>query len=103
MNFLNGALLPGLIALLGLPLVIHFMNRQFPRIFRFSTVKHLRKTVAQRSRLYRWRHLILLALRTIFLAALLIAFLKPVLPRFGSAVQQTVHRSVLIVIDQSLS
>lgn len=103
MNFLNGALLPGLIALVGLPLVVHLLNRRFPKLFEFSTIKHLRETVAQRSRLFRWRHLILLALRTAFLIALLLAFLKPVLPKFGSSAAKKVNRTVLIMLDHSLS
>jgi hypothetical protein len=103
MNFLNGALLPGLAALVALPLVIHLLNKQFPRLFEFSTIKHLRETIAQRSRLFRWRHLILLTLRTLFLIALLLAFLKPILPRFGSNAAKKVNRTVLIMIDHSLS
>jgi hypothetical protein len=103
MNFLNAALLPGLIALVGLPLVIHLLNRRFPKLFEFSTIKHLRESVAQRSRLFRWRHFILLALRTAFLTALLLAFLKPVLPKYGSSAAKKVNRTVLIMFDHSLS
>jgi hypothetical protein len=103
MSFLNSALLPGLAALVLVPLVIHLLNLQFPKLFEFSTVKHLRQTIAQRSRLFRWRHLVLLALRTLFAIALLLAFLKPVLPRFGSAAEAKTKRTVLVVIDHSLS
>ncbi|MES2571819.1 MAG: VWA domain-containing protein [Verrucomicrobiota bacterium] len=42
-------------------------------------------------------------MRTLFLLALLLAFLKPVLPQFGSNAQNKAGRSVLLVIDQSLS
>src|SRR4029453_6674373 len=97
------ALLPGLAALVALPLVIHLLNKQFPRLFEFSTIKQLRETIAQRSRLFRWRHLILLALRTAFLIALLLAFLKPVLPKFGSSAAKKVNRTVLIMLDHSMS
>jgi hypothetical protein len=92
-----------LIALAGLPLVIHILNKRFPRLFEFPTIKHLRETVAQRSRLFRWRHLILLALATLFIIALLLAFLKPVLPKFGSSAAKKINRTVLIMIDHSLS
>ena len=84
MSFLNAALLPGLILLAGLPLLIHLLNLRFPRLFEFSSVKHIRETIAQRSRIFRWRHLWLLLLRTVFLALLLLAFLKPLLRRFDS-------------------
>src|SRR5580704_17224496 len=103
MSFLNSALLPGLILLAGLPLLIHLLNLRFPRLFDFSSVKHIRETIAQRSRIFRWRHLLLLLLRTAFLALLLLAFLKPLLRRFGSTADQKAARAVLIVIEHSLS
>ena len=52
MNFLNGALLPGLVFLAGVPLLIHLLNLRFPRLFEFSSVKHIRETIAQRSRIF---------------------------------------------------
>ncbi|MDR3406566.1 MAG: VWA domain-containing protein [Chthoniobacter sp.] len=103
MNFLNAALLPGLVLLAGLPLVIHLLNLRFPRLFEFSSVKRIRETIAQRSRIFRWRHLLLLLLRTAFLALLLLAFLKPLLQRFDSKPGQQAPRAVLIVVDHSLS
>jgi len=103
MSFLNSALLPGLALLVGLPLLIHVLNLRFPRLFEFSSVKHIRETIAQRSRIFRWRHLLLLALRTLFVLLLLLAFLKPLLPRFGSAADQQAGRAVLLIIDHSLS
>src|ERR1700753_4106734 len=102
MSFLNSALLPGLVLLVGLPLLIHLLNLQFPRLFEFSSIKHIRETIAQRSRIFRWRHLLLLLLRTAFLALLLLAFLKPLLRRFDSTADQKASRAVLIVIDHSL-
>ncbi|HEY3899930.1 MAG TPA: BatA domain-containing protein [Chthoniobacter sp.] len=102
MNFLNGALLPGLVLLAGLPLLIHLLNLRFPRLFEFSSVKHIRETIAQRSRVFRWRHLLLLLLRTAFVILLLLAFLKPLLRRFDSTADQRAARAVLIVIDHSL-
>jgi hypothetical protein len=103
MNFLNAALLPSLVGLLAAPLLIHLLNLRFPKLFEFSTVRHLRQTIAQSSRLFRWRHRILLLLRTLFALALLLAFLKPLLPRFGSKKEGNAPRTVLIVIDHSLS
>ena len=89
MSFLNSALLPGLILLAGLPLIIHLLNLRFPRLFEFSSIKHIRETIAQRSRIFRWRHLLLLLLRTAFLVLLLLAFLKPLLRRFDSKADPT--------------
>ena len=103
MSFLNSALFPALLALAGVPLLIHLLNLKFPTYFQFSSVKHLRDTVAQRSKLFRWRHLVLLALRTLFVLALLFAFLRPVLPRFGSNSNAKSGRTVLLLLDRSLS
>ena len=103
MNFLQPGLWLALAPLVALPLVLHLLNRQFPRLFRFSSVEYLRLTLARRSRLQRWRHLILLALRTLLLLALLFAFLKPMRPQFGSDPAATGARHVVIVIDHSLS
>ena len=103
MSFLNPALLTALLPLVALPLVIHLLNRQFPKLFRFSSVEHIKETMARRSRLHRWRHLILLALRTLFLVLLLLAFLKPILEKFGSAADLQGRRVVLILLDHSLS
>src|SRR3984885_14518868 len=103
MSFLNAALLPGLVLLVGLPLLIHLLNLRFPKLFEFSSIKHIRETIAQQSRIFRWRHLLLLLLRTLFLVLLLLAFLKPLLRRFDSTADMKAARSVLIVIDHSLS
>src|SRR5882757_5076865 len=103
MSFLNSALLPGLVLLAGLPLLIHLLNLRFPRLFEFSSIKHVRETIAQRSRIFRWRHLLLMLLRTVFLGLLLLAFLKPLLRRFDSTADAHAARAVLLVIDHSLS
>ncbi len=103
MNFLNAAMLWGLVPLLGLPLLIHLLNKKFPRLFYFSSVEQLRRTLAQRSKLFRWRHLILLLLRTGFLLLLLLAFLQPVLNRFQASGAGVASRTVLLLVDHSLS
>jgi hypothetical protein len=103
MTFLNTALLPGLALLAGVPLLIHLLNLRFPRLFEFPTVKHIRESIAQRSRIFRWRHLILLLLRTAFVLLLLLAFLRPLLQRFGSAAGGKSGRSVVLILDHSLS
>jgi hypothetical protein len=103
MTFLNSGLLAVLIPLLALPLVIHLLNRRFPQRFLFPSVEHLRKTAAERSRIYRWRHRILTLVRTLFLLLLLFVFLKPVLDRYGNAARRIGGRQVLLVVDGSAS
>ncbi|MEJ0088989.1 MAG: BatA domain-containing protein [Limisphaerales bacterium] len=103
MSFLNPALFAILIPLAVLPLMLHLLNKGFPRHFKFPAIKLIRETMARRSKLHRWRHWVLLLLRTIFLLLLLLAFLQPMLRRFGSNPADRNGRQVLIVFDHSVS
>ena len=92
--------------MIGLPLLIHLLHRACPKVFEFSSVQSLRESIVQSSRLFRLRHLLLVFLRTLFLSALLVAFLRPILPRFGLGAlgpPVTSGRVVLLVLDHSLS
>jgi hypothetical protein len=105
MTFLNAPLLGSLAALLALPLVIHLLNKRFPQRFAFSSVEHLKKSAAERSRIYKWRHRLLTVIRTLFLLLLLLVFLKPVVDHFNTdeKTKGPVRRQVLLVVDRSLS
>jgi hypothetical protein len=103
MSFLSPELFAFLIPLAALPLVLHLLNKGFPRHFPFPSIRLIRETMARRSRLHRWRHWILLLLRTAILLLLLLAFLQPVLQRFGSNPADKSGRQVLIMVDHSLS
>lgn len=103
MLFLSPGLLAALLPLVALPLILHLLNRGFPQQLKFPTVELIRKTMARRSRVHRWRHWILLLLRTIFLLLLLLAFLLPVRKKFGANPAEPGRREVLIVLDHSAS
>lgn len=105
MNFLNQGLFAALAPLLALPLLIHLFNRRFPHSIPFPDIERLKKSLAERSKLARWRHVIMTVLRTLIIALALLAFLKPVLPMFGSdsAGIKGGGRRVLLVVDRSLS
>ena len=101
MHFLNTSLLWILIPLVGLPLLIHWLNSRYPKKFPFSSIDDIRKTLAGRSRIFKWRHLLMLLLRTLAILALLFAFLKPVIARrYGKEGQK---RHVILMVDHSLS
>src|SRR5271154_1923863 len=102
MTFLSTTLLGFLIPLVGLPLFLHLLNKGFPRHFKFPSIELIKETMARRSKLHRWRHWILLLLRTIFLL-LLLAFLQPLLRRFGTNPADHSGCQVLIVLDHSVS
>ncbi|MCW1923727.1 BatA and WFA domain-containing protein [Luteolibacter arcticus] len=101
MSFLNSSLI-WLLPLAGIPFLIHWLSRRFPKRFLFSSIEDIRRTVAGRSRLFRWRHLLMLLLRTLALLALLGAFLKPVIASRASAHGKE-GRRVLLLVDHSLS
>jgi len=103
MSFLSPFVVGVLAPLVALPLVLHLLNKGFPRHFRFPSIRLIQETLAHRSRLSRWRHWILLLLRTAFLLLLLTAFARPVLKRFGSDPNAQGRRHVFIVLDHSLS
>lgn len=105
MNFLNPGMIGFLAPLLALPLFIHLFNRRFPHAIRFPDLERIRKSLAERSKLMRWRHLLMTLLRTLAVLLGLLAFLKPVLPRFGSdgGEGEGGVRQVLLVVDRSYS
>jgi hypothetical protein len=101
MHFLNASLLWLLLPLVGIPALIHWLSRRFPKKFAFSSIEEIRRTIAGRSRAFRWRHLLMLLLRTLALAALMLAFLKPVIA--DRVTKSGEKRSVILMVDHSLS
>jgi hypothetical protein len=104
MFFQNTALLPFLAPLLLVPLVIHLLNKKFPRLVLFPSVELIRRSMAQRSKLMRWRHWLLTLVRTLVVLLALLAFLQPFMARLGlPPVAPKAKRHVVIVIDHSFS
>jgi hypothetical protein len=101
MQFLNIQWLWSLLPLVALPLLIHWLSRRYPKKFAFSSIDDIRRTLAGRSRVFRWRHLLMLLLRTLALIALLLAFLKPVIATRRDA--GTAQRNLILLVDHSLS
>lgn len=102
-SFANPALLPGLSAA-ALPLLIHLLTKRRPRDVVFPTIRLLRAATASQTRLHRWRHLILLVLRSVFLLLLALAFARPVW--FASAQEAAVAdraTTAVILLDISAS
>ena len=103
MTFLNLPLLGWLLPLVALPFLIHLLNKRFPKTFPFPSIAQIKQAVAQRSRLFRLRHLLLAFVRTLAVALLLLMFLKPVREMFGSNQNERGLRHVVILFDHSLS
>ena len=101
--FQNLSWLFSLLPLLAIPVVIHLLNKKFPKVIPFPNIEMIKKSAAQRSKLFKMRHLILLLLRTLALALLILCFLKPFQKMFGFDPDKKGERAVIIILDQSLS
>ncbi len=101
MHFLGFHLFWLLLPFVAIPILIHWLSRRFPKKFPFSSIEEIRRTLSGRSRIFRWRHLLMLLLRTLALAALLLAFLKPLITSRKDPTAQ--GRTLIILVDHSLS
>lgn len=103
MTFLNPLLLFGLAAA-AIPLIIHLFNFRRPKKVDFSSLaflKELQKTTMQRVRIKQW---LLLALRTLAIASLVLAFARPTLTGgLAGTLGGRAPASVAVVLDNSLS
>ena len=102
--FTNLSSLMWLLPLVGIPLGVHIFNKKFPQHIPFSNIRMIKKSLHERSKLLRLRHIILMVIRTLALLLLLLSFLQPVFSQFSSAEQNDkAERQVIIVLDHSLS
>jgi Aerotolerance regulator N-terminal/von Willebrand factor type A domain len=94
-------LLP-LLALAGLPLLVHLLSRTRPPVYRFSNLDFLQRVVKRTARFRKPKDWLLLALRTLAIAALLVAFLRPLLLSKNAPLPGEKH-SVILLVDRSAS
>src|SRR5260221_12500207 len=100
-TFLNPSLLPW-IAAASVPLIIHLLTRRTRRRMDLPTVKFLQRTLANQSRLFKWRHLLMLLVRTLAVTALILMFLKPMLSS-SLAASADERVAAVVVLDVSAS
>lgn len=100
-SLLNAGFVPWLIAA-SIPLVVHLLTRRVRRRMELPTAKFLNAVIANQSKLWRWRHLLTMLLRTLAIAALVAAFMKPVWVSAFS-LHRGEHAGVVIVLDTSES
>ncbi len=101
MQFIQSGLWWFLVPLVAAPIIVHWLSQRYPKRILFSSIAEIQRTLAGRSRVFRWRHLLMLLLRTLALAALLLAFLKPILDSGNQSSSKGRH--VLLLVDHSLS
>jgi hypothetical protein len=92
----------GLLALAGVPLLVHLLSRAKPPQYRFSNVEFLKKVLRLTSRFRKPKDRLLLALRTLALLALAAAFLGPLLISKDAPLPGE-KRSLVLLIDRSAS
>lgn len=103
MTFLNPLVLLGLVAA-GIPLLIHLFQFQQPKTVDFSSiafVQALEESTIQRMRIKRW---LLLALRTLAIVCLVLAFARPTLTgQAARTIGGQANSSMAVILDNSLS
>ena len=102
MGFLNAALMPWM-AVAGIPVVIHLLSRRRHRVIDWGAMRFLVDAAARQNRRIRIEEWLLLLIRTLLLAALVLAMTLPVWrSRFFSAFGRDPLEGI-VVLDGSLS
>lgn len=102
MNFLNPLVLVALVAAF-IPLLLHLLTLRKLRPFPFSSLRFLRELQRSTVRRFRLRQLLLLAVRMGLVAALVLAFARPVIPGKLPLLGQRAPVSIVLVVDNSAS
>jgi hypothetical protein len=102
MEFVNPRFLYGLFAV-SIPVIIHLFNfRRFKKIY-FTNVSFIRELKLQTQKQSRLKHLLILIMRILAIAALVLAFAQPYLPVSENIIQPLEKNAVSIYIDNSFS
>ena len=102
MTFLNPLVLLGLAAA-AIPIVVHLFNFRRPKRVDFSTLRFMREIEATAMRRVRIRQWLLLALRTLALVFLVLAFARPTRTAEAGVFEDDGAQSLALVIDNSRS
>ncbi|MBI5646851.1 MAG: BatA domain-containing protein [Ignavibacteriae bacterium] len=103
MTFLNPLYLIALAAA-AIPIILHLLNLRKTRVIEFSTLAFLKELQRSRIRKLKVRQWILLALRTLLVIFVVLAFTRPALrSTLGFLPGTEARTSVVIVLDDSFS
>lgn len=91
-----------LLALAGLPLLVHLLSRTRPPVYRFSNLEFLQRVIRRTARFRKPKDWILLAMRTLAIAALAAAFLGPLLLSKNGMLPGE-KRTIVLLVDRSAS
>jgi len=102
MQFVNPFYLFGLLAI-AIPIIIHLFNfRRFRKVF-FTNVRFLQELKQQTQKQSQLRHLLILAIRILAIAAVVMAFAQPYIPFSESKSKIASRNAVSIFVDNSFS
>lgn len=102
MSFVYPNILWGLLAI-AIPIIIHLFNfRRFRKVY-FTNVRFLEELKMENKRKTQLRHLLVLLMRILVIAALVIAFAQPFIPLKNTPVDQRAGHAVSIFVDNSFS
>jgi len=99
MNFLNPAVLFGLIAA-GAPLLIHLLSKRRAREIPFPSIMLLKEMRSDSIRLLKLKQIAMLILRTLVIILIVLAFARPALK---SVFRENARTAAVVIIDGSAS
>jgi hypothetical protein len=102
MEFANPFFLFGLVAI-AIPIIIHLFNfRRFKKVF-FTNVRFIQELKQQTRQQSQLRHLLILLMRILAIAALVLAFAQPYIPVSESTAGRSATHAISIYVDNSFS
>jgi len=102
MSFVHPYFLLGLLAI-SIPIIIHLFNfRRYKKVY-FTNVQNLKDLKQETKKKSQIKHLIVLLLRILTIAALVLAFAQPYMPVSGNQSDLNKRKAVSIYIDNSFS
>lgn len=102
-EFLKPLFLYGSIAAV-IPFVIHLFVRNQAKVFRFSSLTHLKKANKNKSRRIKLKHIILMLMRMLLIALISLVLSKPILNASGINIFSGFSRGNIVIIwDNSVS
>ncbi|OQX76925.1 MAG: hypothetical protein B6D61_08040 [Bacteroidetes bacterium 4484_249] len=102
MEFVNPGFLYGLIAI-SIPVIIHLFNfRRFKKVY-FTNVSFIKELKLQTQKQSRLKHLLILLMRILAIAAIVLAFAQPFIPISENIIKPNEKNAVSIYIDNSFS
>jgi hypothetical protein len=102
LTFLYTAFLPAL-AGAAIPLLLHFLSRQRLPLIPFSSIEFLQRLQKRQTRRVQLRQIILLILRTLAIAALVMAFARPALKGAFLGGSGNAGTEMVILLDNGIS